>query len=67
MMNGFKINNDNTKAGINKMAATLKFIKNLNCSEQWGHTLTLPNLFKVLENKLIVLSQCGHFNVNPPY
>ena len=34
MMNGFKINNDNTKAGINKMAANLKFIKNLNCSEQ---------------------------------
>jgi hypothetical protein len=27
----------------------------------------LPNLFKVLENRLIFLSQCGHFNVNPPY
>ncbi|MFQ3195015.1 MAG: hypothetical protein ACI9N3_001849 [Colwellia sp.] len=34
MMNGFKTNNDNTKAGINKMAATLKFINDLNCSEQ---------------------------------
>jgi hypothetical protein len=34
MMNVFKINNDNTRAGINKIAATLKFINDLNCSEQ---------------------------------
>lgn len=67
MMNGFKINKDNINAGINKMAATLKFIKYLNCLEQLGHTLTLPDLFKFLENRLIFLSQCGHFNVNPPY